>query len=137
MGTKIVDSHLFHRHEWICRNDFVNIHLYFLISLPWKTYIILVSVKTLLAVCVCWSNIFIYIFGSSKNFVGSMRVLVPPQADASVVLSQTHGIFNQVSCLLKIFKISLCNGPYLHGSGWKCSLDLLYPYGLKKISSDG
>jgi zinc transporter 5/7 len=32
----------------------------------------------------------------SKNFVGSMRVLVTPQADASVVLSQTHGIFNQI-----------------------------------------
>jgi len=32
----------------------------------------------------------------SKNFVGSMRVLVTPTADASVVLSQTHGIFNQI-----------------------------------------
>lgn len=32
----------------------------------------------------------------SKNFVGTMRVLVTPQADASVVLSQTHGIFNQI-----------------------------------------
>jgi len=32
----------------------------------------------------------------SKNFVGSLRVLVTPQADASAVLSQTHGIFNQI-----------------------------------------
>jgi len=32
----------------------------------------------------------------SKNYVGSMRLLVSPQADASSVLSQTHGIFNQI-----------------------------------------
>nr|XP_047123352.1 zinc transporter 7 [Hydra vulgaris] len=32
----------------------------------------------------------------SKNNVGSMRVLISPQADASYVLSQTHGIFNQL-----------------------------------------
>lgn len=32
----------------------------------------------------------------SKNFVGSIRVLVSPQADASNVLSQTHGLFNQI-----------------------------------------
>lgn len=32
----------------------------------------------------------------SKNFVGNIRLLVAPQADAEAVLSQTHGIFNQI-----------------------------------------
>jgi len=32
----------------------------------------------------------------SKNFVGTLRLLISPDADASSVLSQTHGIFNQI-----------------------------------------
>lgn len=32
----------------------------------------------------------------SKNFVGNIRLLVSPQADSSLILSQTHGIFNQI-----------------------------------------
>ncbi|XP_057298833.1 zinc transporter 7-like [Hydractinia symbiolongicarpus] len=32
----------------------------------------------------------------SKNYVGNIRLLIAPQADASSILSQTHGIFNQI-----------------------------------------
>lgn len=32
----------------------------------------------------------------SKNFVGNIRLLVSPQADAGTILSQTHGILNQI-----------------------------------------
>ena len=37
-----------------------------------------------------------YLLFCSKNYVGTLRLLVAPQADASTILSQTHGIFNQV-----------------------------------------
>lgn len=32
----------------------------------------------------------------SKNFIGNLRILVSPQADASSILSQTHAIFTQL-----------------------------------------
>lgn len=32
----------------------------------------------------------------SKNYIGNLRLLIAPQADASAILSQTHGIFNQL-----------------------------------------
>lgn len=42
-------------------------------------------------------------FYFSKNFVGNIRLLVSPQADASTILSQTHGIFNQVRFISQLF----------------------------------
>jgi len=32
----------------------------------------------------------------SKNYCGSLRLLISPQGDASTILNQTHGIFNQL-----------------------------------------
>ena len=37
------------------------------------------------------------LFSCSKHFVGTVRVLVSPSADSSIILGQTHSIFNQVS----------------------------------------